>query len=269
MRVPKYTHFVMLLISLMATDTLLRAVDSKQKSQQGSSGATWAQQAMLALTGGTPVGSVTESGSVTLTVGDDQESGTVSLQSSGLMTSQLTLTTGAGNRSETRSWDNFQPSGTWTGLDGQQHAMATVNCWTDPVWFFPALSLLAGYADPTLVFTDLGQVQYSGGNVEHIQVYRYISTLPDGPLQVVKQFSTVDYYLDSNTALPVAMSFSRHGDRDPNANIPMAAVFSQYQSVGGIQIPFQVTALFNGTPWLQINITNAQPSGQSMPAQKH
>jgi hypothetical protein len=237
--------------------------------QQINSGITWAQQAMQALTGGASVSSVTESGTVTRTVGGDQEQGTITLQSVGVMTNQITISTGAGNFSEVRSWNGAIPSGQWSGLDGQQHPIAPFNCWSDAVWFFPALSLLSDYADPTLVFSDLGPVQYSGGSVEHIQAYRYISTLPPDRQLLVEQFSTVDYYLDSNTALPVAIAFSTHGDHSPDSNVPIAAVFSQYQPVDGIQIPFQIIELLNGSPFLQITITSASPSGQNLPLQKH
>jgi hypothetical protein len=248
---------------------LADAGDKQGRQQQRSSGTAWAQQAMLALTGGNPVLSVTESGSVTRNVGGDPQQGNITLESSGVMTTQLTISIGSGNLSETRSWDGSRPSGQWTGLDGQQHQMAQVNIWTDAVWFFPALSLLSDYSDPTLVFTDLGQVQYNGGSAEHIQIYRYLSALPQGPQQDVQRFSTVDYYLDSNTALPIAIAFSKYGDHNPNMGISVAAVYTQYQSVGGIQVPFQITELSNGSPYLQINITSASPNGQNLPVQKH
>lgn len=234
-----------------------------------SSGTTWAMQAMQALTGGIQVNSVTESGTVTRTLGNDQEPGSITLQSTGIMTNQITISTSAGNRSETRSWDGSRPSGQWTGLDGQPHSMKQFNCWTDAVWFFPALSLLSDYADPTLVFMDLGQLQYSGGSVEHIQVYRYLPNLPQQIQSLIQQLSTVDYYLDSQTALPVAMAFAAHDEHDLNTNVPLAVVFTQYQSIGGIQVPFQVTELLNGSPFLQITVTSAAPNGQNLPIQKH
>lgn len=238
-------------------------------SQNMSSGTDWALRAITALTGGNPVNSVTESGSVTVNHGDNREVGTISLQSSGVMTNEIQITTSAGVRSEARIWDGYRPHGQWTGLDGQPHPMKLFNCWTDAVWFFPALSLLSDYADPNLVFTDLGQQQYSGGTVEHIQVYRYYPSLPQLIEDNIQQWSTVDYYLDSQTALPVALGFSGHAERDLNLNLPLAVVFSQYQSVSGIQVPFQITELFNGSRLLQITVTSAAPNGQSMPAQKH
>lgn len=241
---------------------------ARQRTQSSSSGTTWAMQAMAALTGGTQVNSVTESGSVMRTLGDDREPGTISMQSTGSMSSQITISTSAGDRSETRSWDGRRPSGQWTDLDGQSHPMAQFNCWTDAVWFFPALSLLSGYADPTLVFTDLGPQQYSGGSVEHIQVYRNYAALPPDAQQIIQQLSTVDFYLDSQTALPVAIAFSTHGNHNLNFDVPVAIVFSQYQSVGGVQVPFQVTELLNGSSLLQITVTSAVPNGQDSASHK-
>jgi hypothetical protein len=252
-------------ISGSATDNQQR----RPKLQSAQSGITWAMQAMQALTGGIQVNSVTESGTVTRTLGSDQQQGSITLQSSGVMTNQITISVNAGNLSETRSWDGRRPSGEWTGFDGQQHPMRQFNCWTDAVWFFPALSLLSDYADPNLVFTDLGQIQYSGGFVEHIQVYRYYSNLPQDLQQLIESLSTVDYYLDSTTALPVAMAFSAHDDHDMGRNVPLAVVFGQYQSVGGIQVPFQVTELLNNSNYLQITVTSASPNGQNLPLQRH
>lgn len=256
-----------LCIALSCSLVSAQTTGRRSHPQQINSGITWAQQAILALTGGNPVSSVTESGSVTRTVGGDHQQGSITLQSGGIMTNQIGISMGAGNVSEMRLWDGSAPSGVWTGFDGQQHPMAQQNCWTDAVWFFPALSLLSDYADPNLVFVDLGQHQYSGGLAEHIQVYRYLAGFPPDVQQQIQQLSTVDYYLDSQTALPVAILFSSHGDQDVNASIPMGVFFSQYQSVSGIQIPFQVTRLLNGVPSLQISITSAVPGGQGLSPQ--
>ena len=176
------------------------AADTPRQQQQ-SSGVTWAMQAMAALTGGLQVTGVTESGSVTWNIGGNQGTGSISMGSTGLEASQLTLSTTAGNRSETRTWatDGSGPSGQWIGLDGQPHQMAQQNCWTESVWFFPALSMLSDYSDPSLVFTDLGQEQYAGYTVEHIQAYRGYPGLPSDIAQQLVSVSSVDYYLDSHT----------------------------------------------------------------------
>jgi hypothetical protein len=268
-----HRYFCVCFLVLAITLTLPKqgwATDSRRpQQQQQQSGVGWAMQAMAALTGGIQVTSVTESGSVTRTIGEDQEIGTLTLQSSGIMTYQIAISTSAGNRAESRAWDGSIPSGQWTGLDGQQHLMSQHNCWTDAVWFFPALSLLSDYADPNLVFTDIGQQQYSGGSVEHIQVYRYLSAAPQQLQQLVQRLSTVDYYLDSQTLLPVAVAFSTHGDNDLNIDVPVAVVFAQYQPISGIQVPLQITEFVNRSPLLRVNITNASPSGTNLPTLQH
>lgn len=215
-------------------------------------------QAMTALTGGNPVNAVAQTGSVAWTVGNNQGIGSITLQSSGYTESQFQISTSGGNFSESRSWasDGSGPIGQWSGLNGQPHQMAQHNCWTDAVWFFPALSLLSDYSDPTMVYNDLGQEQFDGQTVEHIQAYRYISSLPSGPQQLLQQLSTVDYYLQSQTALPVAMGFFIHGDKDIGANIPVQITFAQYQAVSGIQVPQQVTKSIAGSPVLQITVSS-------------
>jgi len=215
---------------------------------------------MLALTGGNPVNSVTENGTVTRNMGGDRQQGQITLQSSGLMTNQISVSLTRGALSETRSWENNIPSGTWTGFDGVQHPMAQHNCWTDAVWFFPALSLLADFADPNLVFTDLGQEQYHGGSVEHIQVYRTATGWQPEELRMLARMSTVDYYLDSQSALPVAMAYANHSDSDVGIDIPVMIVYASYSSIGGIQVPLQIVRAVNGSTVLQLSISNASPN---------
>jgi hypothetical protein len=243
----------------IASSTQLCA-QARQRTQSSSSGTTWAMQAMAALTGGVQVNSVTESGSVTRTVSSDQEQGNITLQSSGIMNSEMDISTGAGVRSEIRTMTGSYPDGVWIGLDGTHHSMLLHNCWSDAVWFFPALSLLADYADPNLVFDDLGQEQYGGSSVEHIRVYRTASGLNQDDAQRLARLSRVHYYLDSQTAVPIALAFNTHADNDMAIDIQVAVVFSDYRAATGILTPFQITTSFNGTPMLQIAISSASPN---------
>ena len=153
------------------------------------------------------------------------------------------------------------PDGTWSGFDGSRHTIPLHNCWTDAVWFFPALSLLADFADPNLVFDDLGQEQYGSSYVEHIRVHRTAQGLSQDDAQRLARLSTVHYYLDSQTAIPGALAFATHADDDMGVNIPVGIVFSDYRQVGGILTPFQIATSFNGTQLLQITITSVSPNG--------
>jgi hypothetical protein len=265
---PKLPHVPWVVISVvMASCCGVSFATDTHRPQQQSSGITWAQQAMAALTGGAQLTGVTESGSVVWSIGGNQGTGSLSMGSTGVLSSQLTLSTGAGNRSEIRTWgtDGSGPAGQWIDLQGQPHPMAQQNCWTEPVWFFPALSMLSDYSDPTLAFTDMGQLEYNGHSVEHIQVYRSDPALPPDVAGQLAMLSTVDYYLDSQTYLPLAIGFAIQDDQNVNAKAPVLILLSQYQVISGIQVPFQVTRLLNGSPMYQITVTSAVPSGQGLP----
>jgi hypothetical protein len=259
-RTPARVTCLVLAVALL-TDAL-QAATKKPQLQQQQSGLNWAMQATTALTGGISVNTVSLAGSVVVVSDGNQEPGTISLQSAGIMTSSLTISTSAGTLSESRLWDGFLPSGQWTGVDGQPHTMAQQNCWTDGVWFFPALSLLSDYNDASMVFVDLGQQQYNGDLVEHIQAYRWPINMPPEFQQQIQQLSTVDFYLDSQTALPVGLGFLRFGDNNVNVAVPTTVTFSQYQSVNGVQVPSQVVRTLNGSASMQINVTSVGLNGQ-------
>ena len=258
---------ILVLLAVLATASAQSHKSVTGNRNPAGSGSTWAMQAMLALTGGNPVNSVSESGSVVRTVGSDRDQGSIALQSSGIMTSEMDISTAAGVRSEIRTvTTNGYPDGVWIDLQGNRHPMSLHNCWTDAVWFYPALSLLADYADPNLVFEDLGQQQFQGVYVEHIRVYRTAAGLSQEKARILARLSTVHYYLDSQTAIPRVLAFDAYGDADFGINIPVQIVFSDYRSMNGVLVPFQVTKLFNGSQYLQITLNSASPNN---PVQRH
>ena len=50
----------------------------------------------------------------------------------------------------------------------------------------------------------------------------------------------IDFYLDSTTSLPAAMTFTVHPDGNALVDIPIEVSFSDYQTINGTQIPFHV-----------------------------
>ena len=95
---------------LMFATQISSGADKHQQQQQQQSGMAWAQAAMQALTGGNPVSSISESGTVTWSFGNNQGSGSITMQSTGYTNSQISLTTSAGNHyrnpklGERRQW---------------------------------------------------------------------------------------------------------------------------------------------------------------------
>ena len=227
-------------------------------SQSDASAVAWATQAMVALTGSVQPNGVNLQGSVSRTVNGNPQSGSVTLQATGPSNSQVAVTFGSATVSEVRTFGANGPSGQWIDANGTAHKLAQHNLWTDAVWFFPALSTLASYADPNLIFSDLGQELHGGRTVEHLRVYRSLSTLPPAAARVLALMSVTDYYLDSQTALPVATLFFAHADDDAGVSIPVEITFSSYQRVNQALVPYQITKYYNGTQHFQILVTSAQ-----------
>jgi len=236
----------------------LGAASASTNTTSDPSAITWAAQALTALTGGVTPNSVLLNANVSRTANGRQETGAVTLQSSGISNSRIDVTFGSATSSEIRTFDANGPGGRWIDTSGTTHQFAQHNCWTDAVWFFPALSLLSDYADPNLVFSDLGQEQHRGTTVEHLRVYRTAPGLPQGPARTLALMSMTDYYLDSQTSLPVATVFFAHPDNDTTTSIPVEITFAGYQRVNQTMVPLQITKYHNGPQLFQIFVTSAQ-----------
>ena len=215
---------------------------------------TLASQAQLALTGSVQVNDVTLTGTGTRTAGSDVESGTVSLKALVGGESRLDLTVAGGTRSEIRNLDsNGASQGFWIGLDGIAHAMANHNCVTDAAWFFPALSVLSQLSNPNLLVTYVGNETRGGVNVQHLH---FVIQSP-APSALFQQLSAEDLYLSASSNLPVAITFNAHPDNDASANLPVEIDFSNYQAVNGVQVPFRIQKLLNGSVLFDLTVQSA------------
>jgi hypothetical protein len=108
-----------------------------------------------------------------------------------------------------------------------------------------------------MIFTYIGQENRGSGTVQHIRVYRYLSGQKPRIISFTENVSTEDIYLDSNSLLPVAFSFSAHPDDDASTNIALEIDFSNYQVVNGVQVPMHVQRFVAGGLALDIVATGA------------
>jgi hypothetical protein len=212
-------------------------------SQSDPQALSLASQAVAALTGGMPISDVSLTATVTWTAGSDQESGTAILKARGTTQSRidLALTT---QRSEVRN----DPSGDSYsfGPDSVWRTISLNNCWTDASWFFPALSSLANANNPNFLFTNIGQENRSGVKVQHIRVARVNASKYTDAAQLIQHLSTIDFYLDSSTLLPVAASFSTHAEDNASLDIAVTVGFLDYRFVNGVRVPFHVQRYIQG-----------------------
>jgi hypothetical protein len=213
-----------------------------------------ASQALLVLTGSVQVNDVTLTGTATRTAGSDVETGSVSLKALSSGESRLDFAVAGGTRSEIRNLDsNSAPQGFWIGLDGTVHSMASHNCATDAAWFFPALSVLSQLSNPNLLVTYIGNETRDGSNVQHL----HFVTQNPAISGFFSQLGAEDVYLNASSNLPVAITFNAHPDNNASTNLPVEIDFSNYQSVNGVQVPFRIQKLFNGSVLFDLTIQSA------------
>jgi hypothetical protein len=210
-----------------------------------------AQKSALALSGGLPIGDVTVNAQVnSFLTGHD--TGTATLQAKGLSESRVDLNLSSGTRSDVRNALTGVPSGAWSNDGATSKPYAQQNCWTDAAWFFPALSSLTQTSSPTVVFKYIGQERHLGIPAQHIAVF---STFKHDPHGLLQKLTIMDFYLDSTSSLPLAVAFQVHPDNEMATNISSEVRFAEYQNVNGVQVPFHVQSLLNGSLMIDLSIT--------------
>lgn len=240
----------LLLILLLGTAVvsfpiLLGAQNPPQSDPQASS---FAAQSIAALTGGTSISDVTLTGNVAW---NGSDTGTATLKALSTGESRMDLALTAGTLTEIRDAQTGTQLGKWINPNNASGRFASQNCQTDAVWFFPALGSLA--AGPNVVLSYIAQETRNGQTVQHLQSYIYQSNPPPGGQ--TQQLSTMDFYLDAATYLPSAITFSAHPDNDATTNLLIEVDFSNYQNVGGAQVPMRIQKYFQGNLLVDVTIS--------------
>jgi hypothetical protein len=212
----------------------------------------FAAKSIATMTGGGAITDVTLNANVIAISGSDRETGTGTFRAKANMQSRVDLVLSRGTLSEVRNVSSGGAAGAWSRNGGTPNAQAGHNILTDAAWFFPAFSSLAQFSNSNYTFKYVGPEKHNGVNTQHIQV----TLVPPIAVPGVRILSTTDYYLDSSTLLPVAISFKTHPDKDMSRDIPVEVLFANYQSVGGILIPVHFQRLLNGSLVLDAKIAS-------------
>jgi len=212
-----------------------------------------AQQAIAALTSGGTLSDVTLNATVTSTVGSPYDTGTATFYVKGTTESRVDFSWSAsGTRSDVRNIVTRTPGGAWETNGRTPTPFAPHNCWTDASWFFPTLSSLSQTANPNFVFSYVAREQHGGVDTQHIRVYQWSAQVAPSAL-----LSTMDFYLDPVSALPIAIEFQSHPDDNMRSNLPLEIDFANYQLVNGFQVPFHFQKIFGGGVVLDVTVTAA------------
>jgi hypothetical protein len=234
-------RFARLLLSFVLVASLLTPTAAPQTASSPQA-VQYLQRALAALSASTPTSDVTLSGSAHYIAGSDDETGTATLKAVA-GASRIDLNLSSGPRSEVVN-TSASPAGTWSGPDGVAHAISFHNLLTDPAWFFPAFPITHGLSSG-YVATYVGLETRDGQAVEHLTVSQTsVLQTPAGALTLA-HLSQMDFFLDSATFLPTAITFNIHPDNNAGLDIPIEIRFSDYRAVNGVQVPFHVEKYLN------------------------
>jgi len=203
------------------------------------------QRSLSALAGGQTLSDVTLSGAARRIAGSDDDTGTAVLKALAAGAGRTDLSLPSGQRSEIQNLSATAPAGSWSGPDGVAHAMSFHNLLTEPTWFFPAFAISRRLSTTGYVAIYIGHETRNGQAVEHISVFQTppFKDPPLGPSFV--HLTQVDFFLDSTTLLPVAVTFNIHPDDNAMLDIPVEIRFSDYRPVNGPYIPFHIQKYLN------------------------
>jgi hypothetical protein len=238
-------------------------VTAQQSTTTGQTQAsTLLAQSLAALGGSASISDITLTGTAQWIAGSDDETGTAVLKAMAAGESRVDLSLSGGARTEIRTFDsNNNQIGAWSGIDAVQHAISNHNLMTDSSWFFPALtfSRLVNNTNSksSIVAIYVGQETLSGKSVLHVSVSRPPSSLAGQGAPLLQHLTEMDFYLDPNTLLPLAVSFTAHPDNNALLDIPVQIQFSNYQKVSGVQIPFHIQKYMNGTLSIDMQVQSA------------
>lgn len=240
-------HIVIALLAVATASTIVSA----QSQNTSAQALTLASQSMAALTRGTPIGDITLTGQVISIAGSDKQVGTGTFRAKGFLESRVDLVLSDENWSDIMTSSSGLPAGYWIASDGAPHAYALHNCWTNASWFFPPLMSYAAGANSQVTLSYIGAETRAGNSVYHLR-----SSVQTPWSQVAQQLSTTDYYLDSTSLLPIAITFNVHPDGDALTDIPVEVDFNNYQLASGVLVPFHIQKLVQGSLVLDLTVTS-------------
>jgi hypothetical protein len=232
------------------------AQTSSTPTSSSTQALTTLQSALAALTRNTTVSDITLTGTGQRIVGSDNETGSATYRAIS-SANRLDLSLSGGTWSEIRALSSNVPAGNWIGPNGTVNEIAFHNLLTDAGWF-PIFTLGNVISGTNSLLTYVGPETKNGVSVIHVQVTQQPqSTNTSSQLALLEHLAQMDFYLDASTLLPVALDFNTHADNNALSDIAVEFRFSNYTSVGSLNIPFHVQKFLNGSLFEDVQFQQA------------
>lgn len=250
-----------LLFALVAGSAIQPGWSQASTNPPPTTAASVLSSASSAFSKGVPIHSVTLTGTVTSTIGSDIESGNVTLTANADGSYQINLQLSQSARTETQTSFASGQQCTWSGTDGVAHAVAAHNCMEPVAWFLPDVALFGSQQPQGVTPTLAGTA--TAGSIQEIDI-RDSQTTPNATsadaIALLTHLSTVDIFYDPTAYLPTSLFYNIHPDVNAAQDIPVEIIFSNYQTVGRVTVPFRIQRYVNGSLSLDISISSVSVS---------
>jgi hypothetical protein len=220
--------------------------------QRDPQAATLLSQSMAAMIKSGPLRDIKLQAKATRTAGADTDTGTAILEGAAYDQSKASFAFASGPRAEIRNG----PAGAWSAADAQNHAIAIHNTWTAAAWFAPSLIVQSWVQDSSFSLVSVGAESRDGSQVQHVRAAHYPSVASASDIASgIARLSIMDLYLDSQSLLPVELTFNTHPDNDLNVDLPVRVTFGGYQTFAGLVAPARIQSFLQNSLLLDISVS--------------
>jgi len=229
----------------------INSTDNSQQAQRDLQALTILNQTITAAGGAANLGAIHDfSASGTITYyWDPQVTGNATVQGRGQEQFRIDATLQDGVRTVIAN----NGMGSVTETDGRVTLVpyqAAINLGS---MTFPFTTLVAAIQDTSVMITYVGLVDHGGSQFHDIRVQKTYTSNAD-PTGAQSALSARDFFIDPNTFL-VASVLNIAG-QDANGNsVSREVVFANYQTVGGVAVPFQITEKIHDQSIVALQLT--------------
>lgn len=236
------------------------AQQSTQPSQTQSTAPTRDPQAISVVTqsltaaGGaqavTAIGDYKATGTVTYFWAGQEVTGSTTIQGRGTNQFRIDSTLSSGTYTLVVS----NGAGVVKDIRGVTSHISSKNALTKGNLSFPLAELATRLQDTTVSITSLGLVTYNGHQANQIRTERILA-IDNTPGQALSKFTTRDFFIDPETFQVLGTQDTVYPDNPAAQGSPHQILFSNYQTVNGILVPFTISELVGGQQTWTIQLT--------------
>jgi len=215
-------------------------------------------QSRMAVSAGKPFSVVNLTATAEWTAGSLQESGTAQLQAKADGSTNVQLNLGQASRTESQTKTDASRTCAWVDNTGTSHYILGPNCFVAVPWFAPSLFTQSlSVLPPLLLTTDMGDVVKNNAIFHQISYLLNLQGANSSSASQATSLSTVKILYDPQTHLPARLEYLIHPDTNDLQDLEVEVLFSNYQSVSGLMLPFHIEKYVHHTLQLKLDVSNA------------